>query len=104
MRERPTNRVRPTPGRLPDSTDGRRPVATPAKADGEKKPKKKTSPEAWREARALIWHHRRYLSIGMALTLLTRMAGLVLPAAPKFVIDKVIGEHRADLLVPLAVV
>ncbi|HEV7588686.1 MAG TPA: ABC transporter ATP-binding protein, partial [Longimicrobium sp.] len=79
-------------------------MATPPKAAGEKKVKKKTSPEAWREARALIWRHRRHLAIGLALTLVSRLAGLVLPAAPKFVIDRVIGQHRADLLLPLALV
>jgi subfamily B ATP-binding cassette protein MsbA len=81
----------------------RRPVATPVKAEGEaKKKKKKASPEAWREARALIWRHRRHLAIGLVLTLVSRLAGLVLPASPKFVIDKVIGESRGDLLLPLA--
>jgi subfamily B ATP-binding cassette protein MsbA len=80
-------------------------VARPPKAageKGEKKVKKKTSPEAWREARALVWRHRRHLAIGLSLTLVSRLSGLVLPAAPKFVIDRVIGEHRADLLLPLA--
>jgi len=79
-------------------------VATPAKTEGEKKAKKKTSPEAWREARALIWRHRRHLAIGLALTLVSRIAGLVLPASPKFVIDRVINEHRTDLLLPLVLV
>jgi len=79
-------------------------VATPAKADGEKKAKKKASPEAWREAKALIWRHRKHLAIGLALTLVSRLAGLVLPAAPKFVIDRVIGQGRSDLLLPLALV
>ena len=79
-------------------------MATPAKADGEKKAKKKASPEAWREAKALIWRHRKHLAIGLALTLVSRLAGLVLPAAPKFVIDRVIGQGRSDLLLPLALV
>ncbi|MFL5384387.1 MAG: ABC transporter ATP-binding protein [Longimicrobiaceae bacterium] len=79
-------------------------MATPAKAEGEKKPKKKTSPEAWREARALVWRHRKHLGIGLVLTLVSRLSGLVVPAAPKFVIDKVIGEQRGDLLLPLALV
>ncbi|MFL5540560.1 MAG: ABC transporter ATP-binding protein [Longimicrobiaceae bacterium] len=79
-------------------------MATPAKADGEKKAKKKASPEAWREAKALVWRHRKQLAIGLALTLVSRLAGLVVPAAPKFVIDRVIGQHRGDLLLPLALV
>jgi subfamily B ATP-binding cassette protein MsbA len=75
-------------------------LATPNdKTGGEAKKKKGMgSPEAWREARALVWHHRRYLTIGLALTVLSRLAGLVLPAAPKYVIDLVIGQKRTDLL------
>ena len=77
-------------------------MATPAPVDDKKK--RKRSPEALREAKALIWKHKRYLAIGMALTLISRIAGLVLPAAPKYVIDHVIGEKRTDLLVPLALI
>ena len=79
-------------------------MATPNAPQGEKKKKQKASPEAWQEARALVWRHRRHLAIGLVLTLLSRMAGLVLPAAPKFVIDRVIGRHETHLLVPLALV
>ena len=34
--------------------------------------------------------------------LVNRLAGLVLPATSKFLIDDVIGKQRADLLMPLA--
>ena len=34
--------------------------------------------------------------------LVNRLAGLVLPATSKYLIDDVIGKQRADLLVPLA--
>src|SRR5687768_5133636 len=94
----------PQGGRLPIEPAKRRPVATPVKTEGEEKKKKKATPEAWQEARALVWRHRRHLTIGLALTLVSRMAGLVLPASPKFVIDRVIGESRGDLLLPLALV
>src|SRR5262249_34955930 len=67
-----------------------------------KKEKKKRSPEAWREARALVWRHRGYLAIGLALTLVSRVAGLVLPASSKFLLDTVVGKHRGALLLPLA--
>ncbi|HEX8242694.1 MAG TPA: ABC transporter ATP-binding protein, partial [Longimicrobium sp.] len=73
-------------------------MATPEKTDGKKKKKGMGSPEAWREARALVWHHRRYLAIGLLLTLVSRLAGLVLPAAPKFVIDRVITGGHTELL------
>ena len=35
---------------------------------------------AWREARDLIRRHRRSLAAGLALMLVSRLAGLVLPA------------------------
>jgi hypothetical protein len=38
-----------------------------------------TASEAWREARELLWVHRRRLTVGMLLMLVSRMAGLVLP-------------------------
>ncbi len=57
---------------------------------------------AWAEARAIIWRHRRRLGVGLALMLVNRLAGLVLPASTKFVIDTVIGQRRADLLPLLA--
>ncbi|HEX6746311.1 MAG TPA: ABC transporter ATP-binding protein [Longimicrobium sp.] len=74
------------------------------KTDETAKKKKKAmgSPEAWREARRLVWHHRRYLALGLLLTVLSRVSGLVLPAAPKFVIDRVIDGGETRLLVPLA--
>jgi len=62
-------------------------------------PKKKPNySNAWQEARALIWRHRRRLALGLALMLVNRLAGLVLPASSKFLIDEVIGQRRADLL------
>src|SRR5919112_3537954 len=67
-------------------------------------PKKKsvTSAAAWREARELVWAHRRRLSIGLALMLVSRLAGLVLPASSKWLIDEVVGNKRMDLLMPIA--
>ncbi len=53
---------------------------------------------AWREARALLWAHRRRLLIGLALMLVSRLAGLVLPASSKYLIDDVVGKNRTDLL------
>src|SRR5262249_41082079 len=70
-------------------------------AVAEKKPKPNYS-NAWREARALIWQHRRRLGIGLALMLVNRLAGLVLPASSKYLIDHVIGEKRVDMLGTIA--
>ena len=57
---------------------------------------------AWREARELIWARRSRLVLGLSLMLVNRVAGLVLPATSKYLIDDVIGKNRADLLMPLA--
>ena len=66
--------------------------------------KKKTSitPGAWQEARGLIYAHRHRLALGFLLLLVNRAAGFVLPTAPKWVIDRVIGRNEPQLLVPLA--
>jgi subfamily B ATP-binding cassette protein MsbA len=66
-------------------------------------PKKKTNiANAWAEARELVWAHRGRLVLGLVLMLVNRLAGLVLPASSKFLIDDVIGRGRAELLLPLA--
>src|SRR5690606_354837 len=59
---------------------------------------------AWREARQLAWEHRRHLAIGFVLMVVGRVAGLVLPLSPQFLIDDVIGKGRTELLLPLAAV
>ena len=72
-------------------------------ADDTSRPKKAAiTPGAWQEARALIYAHRQRLSLGLVLLLVNRVAGFVLPASPKWLIDRVIGQHRPDLLLPLA--
>jgi len=57
---------------------------------------------AWREARQILWRHRVYLGIGLAVMLVNRLAGLVLPATSKILIDDVVGKHEGQYLVPLA--
>src|SRR5213075_312514 len=74
-------------------------------ADDASRPKKAAiTPGAWQEARALIYAHRKRLSLGFVLLLVNRVAGFVLPASPKYVIDRVIGHNRPELLLPLALV
>jgi ABC-type multidrug transport system fused ATPase/permease subunit len=58
---------------------------------------------AWAEARELIWRHRRRLGVGLLLMLANRLAGLVLPASSKYLIDQVIGERRIELLGTIAI-
>ena len=70
-------------------------------------PKKQTKPKvntarAWAETRALMWTHRRSLTIGFALMLVNRLSGLVLPASSKYLIDDVLSQQKVELLLPLA--
>jgi subfamily B ATP-binding cassette protein MsbA len=44
---------------------------------------------------------RRLLALGFFLMVINRVTGLVLPASTKFLVDDVIGKHRAALLMPL---
>ena len=68
-------------------------------------PKKKIdSAAAWREFRELLWVHRRRLAVGLTLMMISRLAGIVLPALSKYVIDEVIGKQRTELLLPIALV
>jgi ATP-binding cassette, subfamily B, putative efflux pump len=57
---------------------------------------------AWQEARVLIKGHRERLALGLGLMLIGRLAGLIPPASSKYLIDEVIGHHRGELLLPLA--
>jgi ABC-type multidrug transport system fused ATPase/permease subunit len=66
-------------------------------------PKKNvTASAAWREARELVWAHRKRLILGLTLMLVSRVAGLVLPASSKWLIDEVVHNNRTDLLLPIA--
>ena len=57
---------------------------------------------AWAEAREVVLEHRVRLVIGFSLMLCSRLAGLVLPASSKFLIDDVIGKQHAELLPRIA--
>ena len=57
---------------------------------------------AWVEARELVWIHRSRLAVGLTLMLVNRLAGLVLPASSKYLIDDVIANQRSELLLTLA--
>jgi subfamily B ATP-binding cassette protein MsbA len=72
----------------------------PAAQKGDKR--KVSAGAAWREARLLLREHRGRLAMGLSLMLVSRFAGLVLPASSKYVIDEVIGKGRHELLMPIA--
>ncbi|MEL7062091.1 MAG: hypothetical protein AAGN46_18840, partial [Acidobacteriota bacterium] len=66
------------------------------------KKKKPDLSSVWREARWIIWRSRGRLAIGLVLIVIGRLAGLVLPATSKFLVDDVRAGGRAALLLPLA--
>ena len=57
----------------------------------------------WRQARHLLWAHRRKMAFGLVLLVIGRLCGFVLPGSSKWLIDEVIGNGRLDLVMPLAV-
>jgi ABC-type multidrug transport system fused ATPase/permease subunit len=65
-------------------------------------PRKPDFRNAWAEARDLAWAHRGRLALGLVLMMVSQLAGLVLPASSKYLIDEVVGKRRADLLPWLA--
>lgn len=93
-----------TPGmaRAERSSAGRS-AALAARASGPGMAKPITASAAWREARELLWVHRRRLSVGLSLMLVSRLAGLVLPASSKYIIDEVFTKGRHELLMPIAI-
>ncbi len=77
-------------------------VASPAKAPKPAK-KAKNMSATWRDARALMWTHRKKLAVGFVLMVISRLSGFVLPAGSKYLIDTILGEpKRMEMLVPLA--
>jgi subfamily B ATP-binding cassette protein MsbA len=73
-----------------------------AAAGGAPSTKKKLTPGAWEEARALIYTHRKRLTLGLTLMLISRAAGLVAPFSTKYFVDDVITAQRWDRLAGLA--
>jgi subfamily B ATP-binding cassette protein MsbA len=71
-------------------------------AAADKAKKKKLTAAAWKETRQLIEARRGRLALGLVLMLISRAAGLVLPATSKYLIDDVIGKGNVALLMPLA--
>ncbi|CAN5587699.1 ABC transporter transmembrane domain-containing protein [soil metagenome] len=67
-------------------------------ADEDKKKKKVNYASAWQEAKVLIWNYRWRLALGGVLMILSRLAGLVLPASSKYLIDEVITKQHFEML------
>jgi subfamily B ATP-binding cassette protein MsbA len=65
----------------------------------EKKKKNKIDySRAWAEAKVLVWNYRWRLLFGLALMLISRAAGFVLPYSTKFLVDNVFGQKQYELL------
>ena len=73
-----------------------------AAASKASKTKRKLTPGAWAEARALMRRYRYRIALGLALILVSRLTGLVVPAMTAYVIDVVVPEGRAGELSLLA--
>lgn len=54
-------------------------------------------PQVW----ALMKKRRGVLAVGLVLMAVNRVAGLALPASPKYLLDNVIAKHQVQLLLPL---
>ncbi len=64
----------------------------------EEKKKKVNYSKAWREAKILVWNYRWRLILGLALMLVSRGAGFVLPSSTKYLVDDVFGQGQYYLL------
>src|SRR5215212_7978523 len=64
----------------------------------EKKKKKINYSSAWREAKDLIWKARWRLLLGSSMMLVSRLAGMVLPASTKYIGDEVFTNRNYGLI------
>jgi ABC-type multidrug transport system fused ATPase/permease subunit len=65
---------------------------------------KKTVAETWKalpEIWDLLRPRKGIMLLGLLLMSVNRLAGLVLPASPKYFFDDVVGKHKTGLLLPL---
>lgn len=64
----------------------------------EKKKKKINYSSAWQEARRIVWNARWRLLLGSILMLISRLAGMVLPASTKLIGDEVFAKQQYGLI------
>ena len=89
-------------------TTRKEPIAKKAAGEGKTErshtpeKKRKLTPGAWTEARALMRRYRYRLALGLALIFVSRLAGLVLPAMVGYIVDDVVPNGRVDELFLLA--
>lgn len=59
--------------------------------------------DVWPETKAVIWRYRQRMALGFLLLIVSRTAGMVLPASTKFLIDDVIGQGKVEYLKWIAI-
>jgi ABC-type multidrug transport system fused ATPase/permease subunit len=64
----------------------------------DEKKKKVNYQSAWAEAKNIVWNARGRLALGSGLMLVSRLAGMVLPASTKYIGDEVFVNRRYELL------
>ncbi len=64
----------------------------------EEKKKKVDYSGAWAEARKIVWNARWRLLVGSVLLLISRLAGMVLPASTKYIGDEVFTNQNYSLI------
>ena len=64
----------------------------------DKKKKKVDYASAWAEARKIVWNARWRLALGSVLMLISRLAGMVLPASTKYIGDEVFAKGNYSLI------
>ncbi|HEV8160563.1 MAG TPA: ABC transporter ATP-binding protein, partial [Pyrinomonadaceae bacterium] len=67
-------------------------------ADEEPKKKRFSLSKAWFEAKDLVYKYRWRLALGGVLMIVSRLAGLVLPASSKYLVDEIIIKERFEML------
>ena len=77
--------------------EGRRGGGRPP-SDDDKKKKKISVRVVLRDAAELVSARRGRLALGLGLLLVNRVAGLVLPGLPRYLLDEVVGKGRRQLL------
>ena len=55
----------------------------------------------WPDIKAIFEPRKGSLAIGLLLIVISRLAGMVLPASMRYLVDDIIGKHNQDMLVPL---
>ena len=65
------------------------------------KKRQPTLHDVWPQLRELVIPRRKILLVGFLLMIVNRLSGLVLPIAPRYLIDNIIGKKQMELLVPL---